>query len=54
MAQARRLVRCFTESEGRPPATFEELERWISDNPDQIPFDQWGRVIPLYKDEDGP
>jgi hypothetical protein len=51
-AQARRLVRCFVESEGHPPATFKELERWVSDNPDKIPLDGWGRLVPLFDDED--
>ena len=33
------------------PATSQELERWISENPDKIPLDESGRLIPLYKDE---
>ena len=54
MAQARRLVRCFTDAERRPPETLEELVRWVSENPERIPFDEWGRVIPLYKADDQP
>ena len=51
-ARARRLLRCYEEAEGRPPTTSKELERWISENPDKIPFDESGRLIPLYKNED--
>jgi hypothetical protein len=50
-ARARRLLACYQESEGRMPATSQELERWISENPDKIPLDESGRLIPLYKDE---
>ena len=52
MAQARQLVRCYKESEGRAPANSRELERWISENPDKIPLDGWGRLVPLYKEEE--
>ncbi len=45
------MLHCYQESEGRLPTTSKELERWISENPDKIPFDDSGRLIPLYKDK---
>ena len=50
-ARARRLLQCYQAAEGRLPTTSKELERWISENPDKIPFDDSGRLIPLYKDK---
>ena len=49
LAQARRLMACYEEANGRPAATAKALQDWVVANPDRIPRDELGRTVPLYE-----
>ena len=51
LAQARRLMACYEEANGRPAPTAEALQEWVAANPDRIPRDELGRTVPLYEGE---
>jgi len=51
LGQARRLMACYEEANGRPAPTAKALQDWVAANPDRIPQDELGRTMPLTEDE---
>ena len=47
-AQARRMLKCYEASVGRPAATTEELAEWLAEHEDEVPHDKRGKIVPLY------
>lgn len=50
LAQARRLLACFEESEGRAAANEDEVMKWYAENPDKAPHDEVGKLVPLWEE----
>ena len=50
-AQARRLMVCYEEANGRPAPSAEALQEWLATKPD-IPLDEHGGALPLWEGHD--
>ena len=47
VAQARRVLRCYEEVEGRPAPDVATVWEWMECNEGRVPLDARGKIVPL-------
>jgi hypothetical protein len=48
LAQARQLERCYELAEGHPAPSTEAVLAWYETNRDNVPYNERGKIEPLY------
>lgn len=51
-AQGARLLRCYEDATGETATDMAEVDRWAAENPDALPLDERGKIVPLFEEEE--